>query len=246
MKGRPPRLKPVGREKAERRPKPEARTELPSRLCATTEAAVVHSGFGFRLSAACSHSAVRARRGAFTLIELILVMALLTMTASITAPTLAKFFRGRTLDSEARRLLAMTRSGQDRAISEGIPMDLWVDGDQGIVGLDAEPSFEKQDPKAVQFDLDNGVRIEAVTQTVATNSLAQTSNPLQLISTASVLPVHLTHSALPTIRFLPDGSVGDTSPEKLRLSGRDGSSLWIALSQDRMSYEIRATENQPR
>ena len=169
-------------------------------------------------------------------------MALLTMAASITAPTLAKFFRGRTLDSEARRLLALTRSGQDRAISEGIPIDLWVDPNHGIVGLDAEPSFEKQDPQAVQFDLDTGVRIEVARQTAGTNSLAISSNPSQPISTASVLPVHLTHSAFPTIRFLPDGTVGDTSPEKLRLSGRDGISLWIALAQDRMRYEIRSTE----
>ncbi|MCX6930914.1 MAG: prepilin-type N-terminal cleavage/methylation domain-containing protein, partial [Verrucomicrobia bacterium] len=63
---------------------------------------------------------------AFTLIELILVMALLTIVISLTAPSLSKFFRGRTLDSEARRLLALTRSGQSRAVSEGMPMDLWV------------------------------------------------------------------------------------------------------------------------
>ena len=89
-------------------------------------------------------------------------MALLTMTASITAPTLAKFFRGRTLDLEARRLLAMTRNGQNRAISEGIPIDLWVDPTGRTVGLDAEPSFEKEDPRAVQFDVDSGIRIDVV------------------------------------------------------------------------------------
>src|SRR5512143_2179039 len=67
---------------------------------------------------------------AFTLIELILVMALLTIVISLTAPKLSRFFHGRTLDSEARRLLALTRSGQSRAVSEGLPMDLWVDAKQ--------------------------------------------------------------------------------------------------------------------
>src|SRR5262249_9004612 len=38
----------------------------------------------------------------FTLIELILVMALLTVAVSVTAPALSNFFRGRALDSEAR------------------------------------------------------------------------------------------------------------------------------------------------
>src|ERR1035438_9877383 len=91
---------------------------------------------------------------AFTLIELILVMAILIMAVSVTAPTLSHFFRGRTLNSEARRLLALTRSGQSRAASEGLPMDLWVDAEQGTFGLEAEPSYETSDSKAVDFTLD--------------------------------------------------------------------------------------------
>ena len=33
---------------------------------------------------------------------------------------------------------------------------------------------------------------------------------------------------LPTIRFLPDGSVGEGSPQMLRLTSSDGGSLWLA------------------
>jgi type II secretory pathway pseudopilin PulG len=175
---------------------------------------------------------------AFTMIELILVMAILTMAVSVTAPTLANFFRGRTLDSEARRLLAMTRSGQNRAVAEGIPMDLWVDPLKGVIGLDAEPSFETIDPRAIEFKLDNGIQIEVV-RNAAVTPAKTTLNPLQTVSVASVLRVNLTHSALPTIRFLPDGSVSETSPQMVRLTGRDGLSLMVALTQDKMSYEIR-------
>src|SRR5688572_7854706 len=50
------------------------------------------------------------RRGAaFTLVELILVMAMLVIIIAVSAPSLSKFFRGRVLDSEARRLLSLTR-----------------------------------------------------------------------------------------------------------------------------------------
>src|SRR5690348_10362592 len=78
-----------------------------------------------RLRIACCVSA-RARLGgafssirntqyatcsAFTLMELILVMTVLAVAVALTAPALAGFFRGRTLDSEARRLLSMTRQG---------------------------------------------------------------------------------------------------------------------------------------
>jgi len=186
-------------------------------------------------------SARRSARTAFTLIELILVMAILTMAVAVTAPSLSHFFRGRTLDSEARRLLALTRSGQNRAVAEGIPIDLWVNASGGVVGLDAEPSFETTDPKAVEFNLDSGVQIEVVRQPTV-SSLATNLSSAQFISTASVLPVKLTHAGLPTIRFLPDGSMGENSPQSLRLTSRDGASLTVALAQDKLSYEIRRTD----
>src|SRR5262245_60257146 len=80
------------------------------------------------------------RSDAFTLIELILVMAILTIAVSITAPALANFFHGRVLDSEARRLLAATRAAQSRAISEGVPVSLWFDSSQNEYGIEADTS----------------------------------------------------------------------------------------------------------
>src|SRR5436305_6369144 len=57
---------------------------------------------------------------AFTLMELILVMTVLAIAVSITAPALSNFLRGRTLDSEARRLLSLTRHGQSRVVAAGM------------------------------------------------------------------------------------------------------------------------------
>jgi Tfp pilus assembly protein FimT len=168
-------------------------------------------------------------------------MAILTMAVSLTAPTLANFFRGRTLDSEARRFIALTHSGQNRAISEGIPIDLWIDADNHLIGLDAEPSYEKDDPKAVEFAIDSSLKIEVIKSTVVTPSkMSFTSR--QATSTASVPRVNLTHPAVPTIRFLPDGTISENSPQKLRFSGRDDRSLWLALAQDKLSYEIRTSD----
>jgi prepilin-type N-terminal cleavage/methylation domain-containing protein len=183
----------------------------------------------------------QARRG-FTLIELILVMALLTIVISLTAPRLSRFFHGRTLDSEARRLLALTRSGQSRAVSEGMPMDLWVDTGQGTFGLEAEPSYDSSDTKAVDFTLDGGLQLEVVTKTVVAPVNTVTMNRPQRVSTASVQRVNLVHANLPTIRFLPDGSIGEASPQMLHLASSDGGSLWLAQARDGLSYEIRSTD----
>jgi prepilin-type N-terminal cleavage/methylation domain-containing protein len=191
-----------------------------------------------------AHQGSRSTRSpsAFTLIELILVMALLTIVISLTAPSLSRFFHGRTLDSEARRLLALTRSGQSRAVSEGLPMDLWVDPAKGEFGLAAEPSYETTDPRAVEFELDSRLRIEVVNKAIATS--ANTMNRSLLASVASAPRVVLAHADLPTIRFLPDGSIGEGSPQKLHLASADGGSLWLAQSRDGLSYEIRSTDNE--
>ena len=51
-------------------------------------------------------------------------------------------------------------------------------------------------------------------------------------------------SSLPQIRFEPDGSVTESSPESIRLMERDGGSLWVGLSVNRLNYEIRNQEVQ--
>jgi Tfp pilus assembly protein FimT len=174
---------------------------------------------------------------AFTLIELILVMAILIIAVSITAPALASFFRGRTLDSEARRLLSLTREGQSRAISEGLPMELWVDQTQRAYGLEAEPSYEQNDSKAVGFALEKDIQL----QVVSNNSLSSSpAAPLPMSGATSSAPVRSNHPSLPRIRFLPDGSISETSPQMLELTGRDGSALWVALARNRLNYEIRS------
>src|SRR6266436_3541221 len=125
-----------------------------------------------------THLASRANSSAFTLIELILVMAILTIAVSITAPTLGHFFSGRALDSEARRLLALTHNGQSRAVSEGFPMELWVDARERTYGLEAEFSTgtggNDRDTKAEDFTLDRDVKIEipnpAMPKTVPTRA----------------------------------------------------------------------------
>jgi prepilin-type N-terminal cleavage/methylation domain-containing protein len=176
---------------------------------------------------------------AFTLIELILVLTVLTVAVSIAAPALANFFRGRTLDSEARRLLALTRQGQSRAMSEGLPMDLWIDTQQGSYGLEAEPSFEPTDPKELHFTVDKDVHVEIVN----TDPTTGVSTEIATAATSNNTRTKSNHPNLPSIRFLPDGTRSESSPNALRLTGRDGQTLLVALSRNRLNYEIR-TRNQ--
>ena len=173
---------------------------------------------------------------AFTLVELLLVMSVIVMAFSIALPTLANFFRGRTLDSEARRLVALTHSGQSRAVSEGVPMRLWVNAQQGTYGLQEEAGWTDRDAKAVDFRLDPDLHIEVVASKVA--------KPARMaMPTTTLTAPHVQTTGLPEIRFLSDGSFDDTGPQVLHLSDRSGVSLWVAPSGNRLSYEIHTTND---
>jgi type II secretion system protein H len=185
------------------------------------------------LKAAINSDASRAGRRtpnaprAFTLIELILVLALLAIATSLAAPSLSSFFKGRALDSAARQLLSLTHAGQSRAVSEGFPMLLWIDSQEHAYGLREESSSrnrqsQEADPRAEEFVFDEQLRIEAVN--------------------ASPLPVN--GRSLPAIRFLPDGTIDEGSASTLRFSGPNGDTLWLIEATNRMSYEIRNTDRQ--
>jgi type II secretion system protein H len=166
---------------------------------------------------------------AFTLIELILVMALLAIVLGISAPSLSRFFRTRGLDSEARRFLALTRAAQSRAVSEGVPMVLWFDSKSRRYGLNAEKSFVEEDPKAEQFAVDDTLEVEVrySADAAAASRVSQFKNE------------KLDTGGLYTLRFNPDGFVSASSPEAVVFRQANNGELWVAQSRNRLNYEIQ-------
>ena len=134
----------------------------------------------------------RSLSSAFTLIELILVMALLSIVLAVSAPALSGFFRGRSVDAAARRLVSLIRYGQSRAVSEGVPIILWIDARRGTYGLEQEPGYVDVDPKAVRFELPKDLRIEVTDLPVIRS--AQAGPGLQAAQNPSV----------PRLRFQPE------------------------------------------
>ncbi len=169
-------------------------------------------------------------RKAFTLIELILVMVLLAVVIAISAPSLSRFFRSRSLDSEVRRFMALTRHAQSRAVSEGVPMVLWLETKERTYGLNADKTFVTEDPKAEQFTLDESLEVEVRLSSDAQNAgqLSQFKNERQATS------------GLYTLRFNPDGFVSASSPDTVIFSQGKSDELSVTQSRNRLSYEIQA------
>ena len=171
----------------------------------------------------------RPRSGAFTLIELILVMAMLAIVLSVVFPSLKNFFHGRNLDSEARRFLSLTRYGQSRAISEGAPTVLWIDAKQRMYGLQIQAGYTDQDGKAVQYSLGENLEMEVPQRRASTlvqsNLWTQTAQQI---------------GPLPAIRFLPDGTIAETSPEQIIFHNDINDATAISQNTNRLNYEIAA------
>ena len=173
-------------------------------------------------------SGAPGRTGAFTLIELILVMAVLSVVISLGAPTLARFFRGRALDEEGQRLLAVTRYGQSRAVSEAVPIILWMKAADGTYGLRVQEGYTgtgggsgspSGTGKDVKFQLADRLHF-------ALSRVGRIQNQEA------------------TIRFAPNGAIDeDSSLQRVEIRQDDGDSIAIVESDNKMNYVIEQKTN---
>jgi Tfp pilus assembly protein FimT len=152
-------------------------------------------------------------------------MAMLVVVLSVASPSLSMFFRGRALDAEAKRFLGLTRYGQSRAVSEGIPMILWLDEEERTYGLEAEPSYIDEDAKALVFELHDEVQLE-VKLPVATRNSASA----QRLSSPGYLEL---------IRFTPDGFLSERSPDWIVFRQSEDDAIWLGPSRNRLNYEVQ-------
>jgi type II secretion system protein H len=182
---------------------------------------------------------------AFTLVELILVMALLVIAMGIVYPSLRTFFRGRHLDSEARRFLSLTRYAQSQAISSGVPMQLWIDVATHEYGLQPYPGFIDANNTPVFYDLEPGLEMELpivnVNQTgmgANNGSMLGNSSSSYGSSMGNNQSGFQSSRSQPAIGFRPDGTLIESSPFQITLRDEDQRELWIVQNSTRLAYEI--------
>ncbi len=173
---------------------------------------------------------------AFTLIELILVMALLTVIFSIAAPSLSEFFRGRALDTEAGRFLSLTRYGQSRSVSAGTPMILWIQRAEGTYGLREEMKFAPTKVGAshpVEFE----PSLNRFNEEMPLEYQLSKDLHFELDANAKV-----TNNVV-IIRFSPDGSIDENSLKMIYIRDKNDASIPILLTRTRLKYEIADKTN---
>ena len=154
-----------------------------------------------------------AKGGAFTLLELIFVMALLATILAFSAPSLARSLRERHLEDEAARFLALTEYARNEAISRGIPMMIWLEPQTGRFAVTPGEGFDDGVARGREYTLGRDIQMELVAGVSA-------------------------RVAASAIRFAPEGTLDPESVESVRLRDRFKSVLRIDRTEDSWGYEI--------
>ncbi|HBP23145.1 MAG TPA: hypothetical protein DEA08_35905 [Planctomycetes bacterium] len=151
----------------------------------------------------------------FTLLELLLVMVVIGITAGLLAPRLTGSIAGQRLQAQARTVISLSRKARALAAGEGRAYELVIDREGKQLRLTC-----RRDPLAEADDPDDPER-EAVREE------SEWSRPIAFAEDVTLSDLLLAGEApaedsglLPAIRFRPDGTADDAELE-FTLSGKD-------------------------
>ncbi len=154
--------------------------------------------------------------GGFTLIELVIVMALLATLMAVVAPRLSGSLRQRNVEGEAARLLALTEYGRDEAASLGVPVVVWIDPASRRFGVDAKTGYSADNLRRKEYTLTPDVNFDAFGNEAAGQN----------------------GRGVNAAEFEPDGTLDSTSLHSVRLVDRFKSSVSLVQTADHYGYEI--------
>ena len=149
----------------------------------------------------------------FTLVELIVVMALLAIMAALSAPAMSRSIRARNLAGEAARFIAATEYGRNEAVSQGVPMVVWIDAKAQRYGVEPKAGFDADETRARDYAMNPDVQVE--------------------IDKAAV-----SGGVVEAIEFAPDGALTSSSVDSVRLVDRFNSVINVSRTTDGWSYEL--------
>lgn len=152
-------------------------------------------------------------------------MALLVIATALTSPRLISFFRGRALNQEGQRILALAHYAQSRAVTEGVPVVLWFDPAKSTYGQNTQAGFGAADARASSFALESSLSLEFPAGDPAPVS-EQGDERFGVMDN------------LPVIRFTPDGFYDPSSVSRLILRQGNEAALQLSPTANRLDYEI--------
>jgi type II secretion system protein H len=155
----------------------------------------------------------RRAAAAFTLVELIIVMGLLALVATLSVPLLSGSTRQRTLNDEAARFVALVEYCRDEAISQGVQMTVWIDPNGKSLGVEPKTGYDGADERTREYQTHPDI-------TYQTDKIKKSGRTLIAVECS------------------PDGSLSTSSVETIRVVDRRNEAVDIVRTLDGWGYEI--------
>jgi len=137
-------------------------------------------------------STSQTRTKAFTLVELVVVLMLLSVVIAVAGPRLSGFFAGRNYQEDARRILSLFRYARAEAINRGQRVEVWFDPKTSSYGAQSDPTDPQNNPVQIEYTLQEGLALKVDTQVLDKDGRA-------------------------TILCWPDGAIDPDSPGRIEL-----------------------------
>ena len=141
-------------------------------------------------------------------------MLLLAIVAALSAPSMSRSLRARNVSGEAVRFIAATEYGRDEAVSQGVPMTVWIDPATQRFGVEPRAGFEGIESRSREFALNADIHFE-MDAASAGGGIVQ------------------------VVEFAPDGVPTAASLETVRLVDRFDSEVIVVRTKDGWGYEIQ-------
>lgn len=155
---------------------------------------------------------------AFTLIELVLVMAVLVTMLAIVAPVISRSMRGRNLTQQGARLLALTEYSRDEAASLGVPMTVWINPETRSFGTAVKAGYAADTARTKEYTLPADLSFESLQGAQASKAEGH---------------------GFEVAEFEPDGTMDPASVAVVRIFNRTRSSVVsVTQTQDKYGYEV--------
>lgn len=154
----------------------------------------------------------------FTLVELILVMAVLVTILAIVAPSVSRSMRDHNLSQQAARLQALTEYSRDEAASLGVPVVVWVDPDTRRFGVDVKTGYTASTVRTKEYTLPADLSFDPVAGAQASKTAGH---------------------GFEVAEFAPDGTLDPASAATVRITNpTQRSAVNVAQTTDGYGYEI--------
>ena len=118
-------------------------------------------------------------------------------------------------------------------------MVMWVESSSRRYGLEQEPGWESSDPRGVKFQMDEKLKMEVVQPTVRRSSSVASQSRLNRSADSN-------SGNRSEIRFLPDGTISETSLAAVKLLDQEGIARWLVQGTNHLDYDLASQYDETR